>query len=87
MVNLTRVDDVKALQSNLRAVFDSPAGKEVMDFLEQTCGWYISIFDPINRDATLVNDGRRQVVATLKTLLKLSAEEVVKLSSAQTSGV
>ena len=83
MKDLTRIDDVKALQSNLRAVFDTEAGKEVMKFLEDSCGWYISVFDPVNRDATLVNDGRRQVVATLKTLLNLPAEDIVKVSKQQ----
>ena len=83
MIDLTRIEDVQGLQSNLRATFESPQGKEVMRFLEETCGWYVSVFDPVNRDATLVNDGRRQVVATLKTLLRLSADDVVLLSKRQ----
>lgn len=83
MKDLSKIDDVKALQSDLRVVFESPAGKEVMQFLEDSCGWFVSVFDPVNRDATLVNDGRRQVVATLKTLLRLSAEDIVKVYKQQ----
>lgn len=83
MKDLTDLDAVKALQSNLHVVFDGEPGKEIMKFLEDSCGWYISVFDPINRDATLVNDGRRQVVSTLKTLLRLSAEDVVTVMSQQ----
>jgi hypothetical protein len=76
-MKLTDIDYVKALQSNLRTTFETPQGKEVMRFLEEACGWYESVFDPINRDMCLINDGKRQVVATLKTLLKLTPEEVV----------
>lgn len=84
MRDLTKVDDVKALQSDLRSVFENNAsGKEVMTFLEDSCGWYVSVFDPVNRDATLVNDGRRQVVSTIKTLLRLSADDVVKVMKQQ----
>ena len=83
MIDLAKLDDVQALQSNLRATFETPQGREVMTFLEESCGWYYSIFDPTNRDATLVNDGRRQVVATLKTLLRLTADEVVRINKQQ----
>jgi len=83
--DLSNINDVKALQSDLRATFESPSGKEVMSFLEESCGWFISVFDPINRDATLINDGRRQVLATLKTLLRLSAEDIVKVYKQQRS--
>ena len=81
MRDLSKLDDVKALQSDLRATFDTPQGREVMKFLEDSCGWYTSVFDPVNRDVTLVNDGRRQVVSTLKTLLRLQADDVVKVFS------
>jgi excinuclease UvrABC nuclease subunit len=80
MINLTNVDDVKALQSNLRATFDSAQGREVIAFLEQSCGWYDSIFDPKDRDLCLINDGKRQVLATIKTLLKLTPDQVVALA-------
>lgn len=79
-MNLTNLDEVKALQSNLRASLDTPQGREVMKFLEEACGWYESIFDPTNRDMILINAGKREVVATLKTLLKLDANQVVELA-------
>ena len=80
MIKLTNINDVKALQSNLRATFENPSGKEVMKFLEQACGWYQSIFDPSNRDLALINDGKRQVLATIKTLLELPPDQVVALA-------
>ena len=76
-MNLTDIDYVLGLQSNLRSTFDTPQGKEVMLFLEEAVGYDRSVFDPTNRDMTLVNDGKRQVVATIKTLLKLDPEQVV----------
>lgn len=80
MIKLTDIDYVKGLQSNLRATLDSPQGKEVMKFLEEAVGYDSSIFDPVNRDMVLINDGKRQVVATLKTLLKLTPEQVVAMA-------
>lgn len=80
MITLRDTDYIKALQSNLRSVFDTPAGKEVMKFLEDAVGYDQSIFDPVNRDLILINDGKRQVVATIKTLLKLSAEQIYALA-------
>ena len=75
--NLTDISYVKGLQSNLRTSLDTPQGREVMKFLEASCGWYQSVFDPVNRDMCLVNDGKRQVLATLKTLMELTPEQVV----------
>ncbi len=77
---LTDIEYVKGLQSNLRASLDTPPGKEVIIFLENACGWYQSIFDPANRDLCLINDGKRQVLATIKTLLKLTPEQIVAMA-------
>jgi len=79
-MELTNIDDVKGLQSNLHIIFDGEPGKEVMKFLEHSCGWYESIFDPINKDRILINAGKREVVATLKTLLRLPAEQIVAMA-------
>jgi len=79
-INLTNLNYVKDLQANLRICFDSPQGKEVMRFLEQSCGWYESIFDVVNRDIVLLNAGKREVLATIKTLLELSPEQIVALA-------
>lgn len=80
MIDLKNYQYVKTLQSNLRATFDTPSGKEVMEFLEEACGWWESIFDPTNRDQVLINDGKRQVVATIKTLLRLTPEQINALA-------
>lgn len=80
MINLTDIREVKALQSNIISTFVTPQGKEVMEFLEQACGWYESIFDPDNKDRVLINAGRREVVATIKTFLKHSPEQIVAMA-------
>ena len=80
MNKLTDLRYVKDLQSNLHIVFDNPQGKEVMMFLETSCGWYESIFDPVNRDIILLNAGKREVLATIKTLLKLTPEQIVAMA-------
>ena len=79
-MKLTDINYVKGLQSNLHLVFDSPQGKEVMQFLEEAVGYDASIFDPMSKENTWINDGKRQVVATIKTLLKYKAEDIVSLA-------
>lgn len=75
MTDLKNLDDIKALQSNMRVSLDTPAGKEVIKFLEEICGWYD--FAETDPNMILIKHGKRQVLATLKTLLKLSPEQVI----------
>ena len=82
-MDLTNINDVKGLQADMRGVFETGSGINVMKFLEQTCNWYDSVFDMDNRDYVLIKAGRREVVATIKTMLKCSAEEVVALTKQQ----
>jgi len=80
MSELLNENYVKALKQNITDVFTTPQGKEVMDFLERSCGWYESIFDPQDRDRILINAGRREVIATIKTFLEQSPERIVTLA-------
>ena len=79
-MKMTDINDVKALQSNLHATFDGPQGQEVMRWLEDIVGYDASVFDPLSRENTWIQDGKRQVVATIKTLLKHKAEDIVSLA-------
>ena len=74
MINLTKTGEVKTVQSNLRAAFGTSPGIEVMKFLEQICGWYD--FHETDPNSILVAHGKRQVLASIKTLIDLSAEQV-----------
>ena len=79
MNQMTDRDYVVGLKSNMHAVFDTPQGKEVMKFLEEKCCWYQSVLVPANPDLTLINDGRRQVLATIKTMLELTPDQIVEI--------
>ena len=74
------IQDAAVLKSNMHTVFDSPQGKEVMKFLEINCCWYQSIFVPASPDLTLINDGKRQVIATIKTILECNPEQIAALA-------
>ena len=78
MIDLKSRDDVAGLQSNLRASLDTPQGKEVIKFLEEICGWYD--FMETDPNMILIKHGKRQVLATIKTLLKLNPDQIVALA-------
>ena len=78
---MTDPDYVKTLKSDMHAVFDTAQGKEVMDFLEQSCCWYQSVWSPTSPELTLINDGKRQVLATIKTILSVSPDQIVAMAT------
>ena len=79
MTNLSDLRDVQALQLNLRASLGTPQGAEVIKFLEEICGWYD--FRATQTEQVLNQNGKRQILATIKTLLELTAEQIVALSN------
>jgi hypothetical protein len=81
MIDLSSLEDVKGLQANLRPLFQGAPGKEVMKFLEQVCGWYD--FKDSDTNSILIKHGKRQVLATIKTLLEVSPEQIVALTKEQ----
>ena len=78
MINLKNIDEVKILQSNLRTALETDHGKEVIKFLEEICGWYD--FSETDPNMILIKHGKRQILATIKTLLKLQADQIVALT-------
>lgn len=79
MIDLRNIEDVRALQSNLRASLDTPAGKEVMSWLDDLCGWYD--FTEVDPNMILIKHGKRQVLATIKTLLQYSPDQIVAVAN------
>jgi hypothetical protein len=75
---LTDIEYVKTLKSNLRATLDTEAGKEVIAFLEDLSGWYE--FGDTDPNIILIKHGKRQVLATIKTLLRLTPEQIVAIA-------
>jgi len=83
MIDLRDRNQAAALKSNMHAVFESPQGKDVMEFLEHSCGWYQSCLVPGQPDLTLINDGKRQVLATIKTIMRLDPDQITNLVKAK----
>lgn len=78
MINLKSIEEVKGLQSNLRASLGTPQGQEVMKWLDEICGWYD--FSETDPNMILMKHGKRQVLATVKTLLEHPAESIVAVA-------
>lgn len=77
-------DYIAGLKSNMHATFDTPQGKEVLRFLEVSCGWYRSIYTPgQDSETALISDGRRQVIATIKTFLECEPDQIATLAKQQ----
>lgn len=77
-IDLTNPNYVKGLKSNMRAVFECPSGQEVLMFLDKLCGWYD--FKEIDPNQILVNHGKRQVLASIKTILDQPSEVIVEIA-------
>lgn len=81
MTDLTKIEAVTALKQNLRATLETDAGAEVIKFMEEVCGWYD--FRDTDPNTILINHGKRQVLATIKTLMRLSPEQIVAMTKEQ----
>ena len=86
MINLNRIEEVKAIKSNMHAVFGSPQGKEVMKFIEDIGGWTPTIFDSEETNAIIARDANRKLIGTLKTILELSPEQLQALAQQNEGG-
>ena len=80
MIDLTKIEDVQALVSNLHATFDSPQGKETMKFIEQIGAWKPNIMDSMETNAIIGRDANRRLIGTIQTLLELSPTQIVLLA-------
>ena len=77
---MTDIDYVKGLKTNLHTTFDSPQGKEAMKFLEKIGGWTPTIMDSNQTNDIVSRDANRKLIGTLKTILELTAEQIVELA-------
>ena len=79
MINLSDIDSVKAIQSNLRSL---PIGdKENMKILEQLCGWVD--FNDTDPNIILIKNGKRSILATIKTLIECTPDQIVALTRSE----
>lgn len=81
MVNLKDLEEVKGLQSNLRATFDTPTGKEAMKFMQEIGGWFPTAFDSMETNDIIARDANRRLLGTIRTLLDLNPEQIVALAT------
>jgi len=86
MIDLTDARIVRGIHSNINATFNTPQGKETMEFLQEACGWYESILDTENEFKTIINAGRREVIATIMTFLNHSPEQIVAMAKQKGEG-
>ena len=78
-MRLDTIDQIKGVQSNLIAVFSTPQGQEVMGYLEDIGSWYPKMNDSGETNEIIARDANRRLLGTIKTLLKLTPEQVMAL--------
>lgn len=79
MIDLSDINYVRGLKSNLHVTFESPHGKEVMKFIEQIGGWMPTIADSMETNAIVARDANRKLIGTIKTMLELTPEQIVSI--------
>ncbi len=76
--------DEKLLRKYYRQAFTGEAGAIVLKDLENRCFKRDTIHVPGDRDATLINEGRRQMLLTIENMM--SEEGIAKLANAPEGG-
>jgi len=79
MSKMTDINYIANVKSCMQIAFEGNNGDILMDFLENTCCWYQSTLVPGDPEMTMVNDGKRQVLSTIKTMMRLTPEQIVAL--------
>jgi hypothetical protein len=80
-MNLADPTYVSALKQNIHATFDSAQGQETMAFLERVGGWMPNMMDSNETNDIIARDANRRLLGTVKTIMTLSVEQIVALSS------
>jgi hypothetical protein len=72
------------LKRDVESVFKSSEGERVMEFLEQICHYNLPTLSSKGGDGvarltnTLINDGKREVILTLKTIMKWPVDKIAE---------
>lgn len=72
---------IDSLKQSYHALFDTPQGEEVMEHLESICNWYPTVYDSKETNEVIMRDAKRQVLATIKTILTCSPNQLHILMS------
>lgn len=81
MIKVESVEDFKRLKQQCHTCFEHKAGEEWLEFMEAICNWYPLPVDSSETNDIVARDARRQVLATIKTFLKCSPEELHALGT------
>lgn len=73
------MDYIKTLKQSMHLTFDTPQGKEVMEFIEKIGSWYPNITDSAETNDIVARDANRRLIGTLKTILNLSPDQLNEL--------
>ena len=80
IVDLTDIEVVRGIKSNLHSTFDTPQGKESLKFIKEIGGWFPTIWDSGETNDIVGRDANRRLIGTIRTILELSPEQIVELA-------
>lgn len=67
-----------SLKLAVRRLFETPDGQLLIEFLEECSGRFNPTYNPENQTTIILEAGRRQLVASLHNLNRLTSEQVVE---------
>ncbi len=81
MIDLTDLAQAKAIKQDIEFMFNTPQGKNVMEFMKQIGGWWPNAFDSNETNEIIARDANRRLIGTLRTMMDLSPEQIVALAN------
>lgn len=73
------IDEAKSLKNAVHLTFESNSGKEVMAYMEKIGGWIPNLYDSGETNEIIARDANRRLIGTLKSIMNLTAEQIVTL--------
>lgn len=77
MIDMNDVRVVKKLKQDIHFVFDSPQGKDVLEFIKDISGWIPTKWDSSETNDIIARDANRRLIGTILTILELSPDQIV----------
>lgn len=81
MMHEEQLKILKGIKADFCRTFNTDEGQRVLQHLKDTCFEYTSTFDSKdeNNRTIFVNEGKRQVLLTIKNMLELDVEKIAKI--------
>ena len=73
------IKEAQALKANVHATFETPSGQETMKYIEKIGAWCPTIYDSNDTNDIIARDANKRLIGTLKTIMMLTAEQIVTL--------